>query len=69
MGNLLILRTRILFLIFLCLFFLSANAQKTDKLINVADVTSIEEKLSANDMQGRKTFTPGIEKGGKFYRG
>jgi hypothetical protein len=48
---------------FLCLFSFS---QKIDKIINVAEVGRIEKILSADDMQGRKTFTPGIDKAADF---
>lgn len=41
-------------------------AQKIDKIINPAEVERIERILSADDMQGRKTFTPGIDKAADF---
>lgn len=41
-------------------------AQKIDKIINAAEVDRIERILSADDMQGRKTFTPGIDKAADF---
>ena len=41
-------------------------SQKIDKIINAAEVGRIESILSADDMQGRKTFTPGIEKAADF---
>lgn len=41
-------------------------AQNIDKIINAAEVDRIERILSADDMQGRKTFTPGIEKAAGF---
>ena len=34
-------------------------SQNIDKIINTAEVERIEKILSADDMQGRKTFTPG----------
>lgn len=40
--------------------------QDVNKLINQDDVTRIIKTLSADDMQGRATFTPGIEKAAKF---
>ena len=40
--------------------------QDIDKVINAAEVERIEKILSADDMQGRKTFTPGIEKAADF---
>lgn len=41
-------------------------AQNIDKLINRDEVSRIEKILSADDMQGRKTFTPGIDKAADF---
>ncbi len=41
-------------------------AQKIDKIINAAEVERIEKILAADDMQGRKTFTPGIDKAADF---
>jgi len=40
--------------------------QKVDKLIKQKDVERIIKTLSADDMQGRATFTPGIEKAAQF---
>mgnify|MGYP000935239342 CR=1 FL=1 len=40
--------------------------QKIDKIINAAEVDRIERILSADDMQGRKTFTPAIDKAADF---
>ncbi len=41
-------------------------SQKIDKIINAAEVERIEKILSADDMEGRKTFTPGINKAADF---
>ncbi len=41
-------------------------AQDVNKLVDGADVTRIIKTLSADDMQGRATFTPGIEKAAQF---
>ena len=43
----------------------SALAQ-IDKVINKTEVERIEKVLSADDMEGRKTFTPGLERAGNF---
>ena len=43
-----------------------AHAQSIDKIINATEVKRIEQILSADDMQGRRTFTPGIEKASAF---
>jgi hypothetical protein len=45
---------------------LSSFSQDIDKVINPAEVERIEKILSADDMQGRKTFTPGIDKAADF---
>jgi hypothetical protein len=41
-------------------------AQPIDKIINTAEVKRIEQVLAADDMQGRRTFTPGIDKASAF---
>jgi hypothetical protein len=41
-------------------------AQDVDRLIQQNDVERIIKTLSADDMEGRATFTPGIEKAAKF---
>lgn len=41
-------------------------AQHIDKIINAKEVERIERILSADDMEGRKTFTPGIDKAAAF---
>ena len=41
-------------------------AQQADTIINATEVDRIEKILSADDMQGRKTFTPGIDKAADF---
>ncbi|MEI8058729.1 MAG: M20/M25/M40 family metallo-hydrolase [Ferruginibacter sp.] len=48
---------------FICLL---SFAQQIDKIINATEVERIEKILSADDMQGRKTFTPGIDKAADF---
>jgi hypothetical protein len=42
------------------------TAQNINKIINPTEVERIERILSADDMQGRKTFTPGIDKAADF---
>src|SRR5471030_140857 len=44
-------------------------AQDVDKMIKQDDVERIIKTLSADDMQGRATFTPGIEKAAQFIEG
>jgi hypothetical protein len=48
---------------------LSSFAQDVNKLIQQADVDRIIKTLSADDMQGRGTFTPGIDKAATFIEG
>ncbi len=43
--------------------------QDVNKLIHQDDVERVIKTLSADDMQGRATFTPGIEKAAKFIEG
>ncbi len=59
------------FLIASALLSLSAGvfAQDVDKMIKQDDVERIIKTLSADDMQGRGTFTPGIEKAAQFIEG
>ena len=45
---------------------LTSFAQDVNKLISQYDVTRIISTLAADDMQGRATFTPGIEKAAQF---
>jgi Zn-dependent M28 family amino/carboxypeptidase len=55
--------------VFLALFVLSTSflqAQNIDKIINAKEVERIEKTLSSDDMQGRRTFSPGIEKAANF---
>src|ERR1700712_5222590 len=44
-----------------------SNAQNFNS-ISTAEVTRVEKTLSADDMQGRKVFSPGIEKAAAFIR-
>ncbi|HLY70719.1 MAG TPA: M28 family peptidase [Puia sp.] len=41
-------------------------AQQMDQIINASEVEKIEKILSADDMQGRKTFTAAIDKAADF---
>ncbi len=43
--------------------------QDVNKLIKQADVETVIKTLSADDMQGRGTFTPGIEKAAQYIEG
>src|SRR5579863_10136052 len=44
-------------------------AQDVNKMIKQEEVTRIISTLAADDMQGRATFTPGIEKAARFIEG
>jgi hypothetical protein len=44
----------------------AAQAQSIDKIISAKQVKKIEKKLSSDNMQGRRTFTPGIQKASSF---
>jgi Zn-dependent M28 family amino/carboxypeptidase len=48
---------------------LGAFAQDVNKLIDQNDVERIIKTLAADDMQGRATFSPGIDKAAKFIEG
>src|SRR6266516_531991 len=48
--------------------FLFAQA-KIDEIINAKEVERIEKVLSSDDMRGRKTFTPDIDKAADFISG
>ncbi len=43
-------------------------SQDIDKIINAAEVERIEKILSSDEMQGRKTFTPAIDKAADFIQ-
>jgi putative aminopeptidase FrvX len=45
---------------------LMVQGQSIDKIISVNKVTEIETVLSADDMQGRRAFTPGIDKASAY---
>jgi hypothetical protein len=44
----------------------AVQGQSISKIITPSEVTRIEKVLSADDMQGRRTFTPGIDKASAF---
>lgn len=57
---------KIILLITASLTGLLSFSQDINKLINAAEVERIEKVLSADDMEGRKTFTPGIDRAADF---
>lgn len=55
-----------IFAIGLAVASLTANAQNIDKIITKDYVDHLIKTLASDDMQGRRTFTPGIEKAATF---
>jgi hypothetical protein len=53
-------------LVFFVLCYTSIFAQIIDKVISATEVERIERALSADDMQGRETFTPGADRAADF---
>lgn len=51
---------------FLLLQVFTANSQKIETILNAAEAERIEKILASDDMQGRKTYTPGIDKAADF---
>lgn len=50
-----------------CIFLANClSAQKAKDIIRLGEVERIERTLSADDMEGRRTGTPGIEKAAAF---
>ncbi|MBI5857645.1 MAG: M20/M25/M40 family metallo-hydrolase [Sphingobacteriales bacterium] len=48
------------------LFFVYCSGQKADTIINSREVERIERTLASDDMRGRKTFTPDIDRAADF---
>jgi Zn-dependent M28 family amino/carboxypeptidase len=57
---------QILSVIILLYISLVGHAQEIDQIIDAKEVERIERILAADDMQGRRTFTPGIDKAAAF---
>ena len=53
-------------LLLLCFTSQSILAQNIDKIIKVSEVDRIERILSSDEMEGRKTFTPAIDRAADF---
>ncbi|MEO6718907.1 MAG: M28 family peptidase [Ferruginibacter sp.] len=56
-------------IIVIIIFLATANfsvGQSLDKIIKLKEVKRIEQILSSDEMEGRRTFTPGIEKASAF---
>ena len=54
------------FLLFAVLTAGLASAQDVEKLISQSEVERIEKILSSDEMEGRRTFTKGIDKAATF---
>ena len=52
--------------VFLLLNVFAATSQNIDKIINATESERIEKMLASDEMLGRKTFTPGIDKAATF---
>ena len=57
---------RLLLPAFFVLNIFSVSAQHINKLINATEAERIEKVLASDEMLGRKTFTPGIDKAATF---
>jgi hypothetical protein len=51
---------------FVCSLSVTVFAQSIDKIINATEVERIEKVLSSDDMQGRKAFTPAVDRAADF---
>lgn len=59
----------IITLIIACFTSLLSLAQNIDKIINAKEVERIERVLASDEMEGRKTFTPSIDRAADFIAG
>jgi len=59
---------KLITIVFLLSVSVYCYAQKVDKLIKEKQVERIIKTLSADDMQGRGSFTPGIEKAAQLLK-
>jgi Zn-dependent M28 family amino/carboxypeptidase len=59
------MRPNFLSLVF-CLLAIVTNAQNAEKLITVSEVERIEKFLASDEMKGRRTFSPEIDKAADF---
>lgn len=57
---------KITILFFACFISLFSFSQDINKVINAKEVERIEKILASDEMQGRKTFTPSIDKAADF---
>lgn len=59
------MKKSILIIITICTFFYSCT-ESIDKIINAKEVERVERILASDEMEGRRTFTPGIDKAADF---
>ena len=57
---------KLIFTILLAAFTSVSFAQNIDKIVNAKEVKRIETVLSSDKMEGRKTFTPSIDRAADF---
>lgn len=60
------MRKKALLLLLLCITAGGLSAQDINKIISREYVDNLIKTLSSDDMQGRGTFTPGIDKAASF---
>ena len=59
-------KTNILFLSMLLVFANNANAQDANSIINKSETERIEKYLSSDELEGRRTYSKGIDKAADF---
>ena len=59
-------KTNILFLSMLLVFANTAKAQETNSIINKSETERIEKYLSSDELEGRRTYSKGIDKAADF---
>ncbi|MEN9684218.1 MAG: hypothetical protein RLZZ28_4 [Bacteroidota bacterium] len=64
------MKKQTLFFVTIILFSaLAGSAQNIDQILNAKEVERVEKILSSDEMEGRKTFSPGIDKAAAFIAG
>ena len=57
---------KLIFVGFILMMFSKVSAQKINKLIKAKETARIEKALSSDEMEGRRAFTPSIDKAAAF---
>lgn len=60
------MKYRLLLILLTCCYPVALQAQRAKRLIRPRDVSRIEKVLADDRMQGRRTFTPGLERASRF---